>query len=101
MSNRKLHLGLIAGMLSTIMIFAVALPAANALTARDFRFLDDRHTTDRFPGGQKVCGDHLCTSGEYSKMKRMLHDAERNPMECADLKNWKECGATNTKSSTK
>ena len=101
MSNQKLPLGLVAAVLASILIFAAALPAANALTTRDFRFLDNRHTTDRFPGGQKVCGDHLCTAGEYSKMKQKLHYAERNPAECPELKNWKECGTASTKSSTK
>ncbi len=101
MSNQKLHPGLVAVVLASIMILAAALPAANALTPRDFRFFDDRHTTDRFSGGQKVCGDHLCTSGEYSKMKQKLHYAERNPAECQELKNWKECGTASTKSSTK
>ena len=93
MSNQKLHLGLFAEALSSLMIFAVALPAANALTPRDFGYFDDRHTTDRFTGGQKVCGDKLCTAGEWSKMKRAMHFAERNPSECKELKNWKSCGS--------
>lgn len=92
MSNRQLKFGLIAFVLSSIIVFAVSLPAASALTQRDFTYLNDRHHTDRFPGGQKVCGDHLCTVQEWSDMKKALQDSQRNNSACEDLKQWRACG---------
>lgn len=90
MANQKLHTGLVVAFTS-MMIFAVALPAAEALTPRDFQFLQDNHTTDLYPGGQKVCGDHLCSPGEWGKMKQTIQSAQRDPSVCAQLKEWKAC----------
>jgi hypothetical protein len=98
MVNQKLHFGLAAIVLSSIMVFAVALPAANALTPRDFVYLQDNHKTDRFPGGQHVCGDHLCSADEWGKMKQSLRAAQRTPGECDQLKQWKACEPPTTKS---
>ncbi len=98
MVNRKLYFGLTAVVLSSIMVFAVALPAANALTPRDFQYLNDNHKTERFPGGQHVCGDHLCSADEWSKMKQALRAAQRNPAECEQLKEWKPCEPSSSKS---
>lgn len=92
MVNQKLHIGLTAVMLSSIMVFAVALPAASALTPRDFQYLNDNHKTERFPGGQHVCGDHLCSAADWGKMKQALRAAQRDPSTCPQLKDWKACG---------
>lgn len=100
MVNQKLQIGLAAVVLSSIMVFAAALPAANALTPRDFQYLNDNHKTDRFPGGQHVCGDHLCSADEWGKMKQAIRESQRHPGECDELKKWEPCEpTTNTKSS--
>lgn len=96
MSNQKLKFGLVAVALSSIMLFSAALPAAKALTPRDLSVFPDSHTTDRFPGGQKICGDKLCSSWEWAHMKYLLHRAQSNPGICAILKTWKECGGPTT-----
>ncbi len=96
MSKHQLEFGLVAVALSSIMLFAVALPAVYALTPRDFSILQDSHTTDRFPGGFKVCGDKVCSSWEWSHMKHLLHRAQSNPSICEDLRMWKACGDLTT-----
>ncbi len=100
MLNQKLRFGLAAVAVSALMIYAVAVPSASALTPRDFVYLQDNHKTDRFPGGQHVCGDHLCTPQEWSNMKHALNVAQRMPGECAELKQWIACtpGYQTTKS---
>ncbi|HKU33517.1 MAG TPA: hypothetical protein VJR22_06700 [Candidatus Nitrosotalea sp.] len=99
MLNQKLRFGLAAVALSALVIYAVAVPSASALTPRDFQYLNDNHKTDRFPGGQHVCGDHLCTPQEWSAMKQAIGSAQRNPSECSELKQWQACiPANQTKS---
>ena len=93
MLNQKLPIGLIAVALSSILIFAVALPAANALTPRNFQYFDDNHKTDRFFGPPYVCGDHICTADEWSAMKQDLRKAQRDSTSCSQLKDWRICGA--------
>jgi len=93
MVNQKLHIGLVAVALSSILVFAVAIPAANALTPRDFQYFNDNHKTDRFLGGPYVCGDHICSADEWSAMKQDLRKAQRDPSACTQLKDWKICGA--------
>lgn len=96
MSNHQLKIGLVAAALSTIMIFAVSLPAANALTPRDFSIESPTHHTDRFPGGQKICGDHLCSIAEWADMKKGLSHAQYVKNHCEELKSWKPCGGPMT-----
>lgn len=92
MSNRQLKFGLVAFVLSSMVALAVSIPAASALTPRDLSILNDAHHTERFPGGIKVCGDHVCSVDEWSQMKHALRDAQRNHTECPQLKEWKSCG---------
>jgi len=99
MLNQKLRFGLAAVALSALVIYAVAVPSASALTPRDFQYLNDNHKTDRFPGGQHVYGDNLCSPQEWPTMKQSLGSAQRNPSECSELKQWQACiPATQTKS---
>lgn len=95
MLNKKLRFGLAAAALLSVMIYTVALPSASALTPRDFTYLHDTHKTARFVGGQNVCGDHLCTPQEWSSMVKALGTAQRNPSECASLKQWEACMPAN------
>jgi len=92
MSNQQLKIGFVALVLSALIIFATtALPAANALTPSTV--YDTRgHKTDRFPGGQHICGDKLCSSDEWAKMKNALHKAQRNTNLCSELKSLEYCG---------
>ncbi len=91
MLNQKLRFGLAAIALLSVMIWIVAVPSVSALTPRDFSYLEDDHKTDRFPGGQNICGDQLCTPDQWSTMNQAIYNAQRNPGECASLKQWKEC----------
>jgi hypothetical protein len=91
MSNQRLKIGLVALMLSTIMVFAAVLPAANALTPSTVTNARG-HKTDSSPGGQHVCGNKLCSTDEWMKMKKSLHAAQSNPDKCKELKEWMYCG---------
>ena len=92
MSNQKLHIGLIAIALLSIVVLAAAMPAANALTPRNFQYFSANNKTDRFPGPPYVCGDKVCTADEWSKMKQELRQAQRDPTACPQLKSWVTCG---------
>ncbi len=92
MSNRQLKFGLVAFVLSSMIALAVSIPAASALTPRDLSILNDAHHTERFLGGPKVCGDHVCSAGEWSQMRHSLQEAQKNSAECPQLKEWKHCG---------
>ena len=99
MLNQKLRFGLAVAALLSVMIYTVAVPSASALTPRDFQYLHDTHKTERFMGGQNICGDHLCTPQEWSAMQQALSSAQRNPGQCASLKQWEAClPANQTKS---
>ena len=84
------HVGLLAIAISSIVALSVTLPAAAALTVRDN--FDDNHTTARFLGGPKICGDHMCKHGEYNKQVKQLSDAQHAAAKCiAALKEGKTC----------
>jgi len=69
-------MGLLAIAISSILALSITVPAATALTQRDN--FDDSHTTARFLGGQKICGDHMCKTGEYDKQLKRLNDAQHS-----------------------
>jgi len=91
MSNQQIKMGLVALVLTVIMVFAAALPAVNALTPST---IYERYAkkTDSTPGGQHICGEKLCSSGEWVKMKKSLHAAQSNPNVCKELRGWEYCG---------
>jgi hypothetical protein len=92
MSNQQIKIGLVAIVLMAIMVFAVtALPAANALTPSTI-YYKHSHKTDRFPGGQHICGEQLCSPDVWSKMDNSLNKSQHNASICADLKAWIYCG---------
>ena len=100
MSNQQIKIGLVALALSAIMVFAAAaLPAVNALTPST---IYDRYSqkTDRFPGGQHICGDKLCSATQWAKMKNSMYVAQRDPDSCKELKGWMYCGEPTTASTT-
>ena len=55
-------------------IAAVTIPAAGVLTSRSS--FNDNHYTALYPGGQRICGDHICAPGEYDKMQQALTQAQ-------------------------
>lgn len=92
MSNQQMKVVMVALVLSVVLVFAsAALPAVNALTPST---VYDRYQqkTDRFPGGQHICGEKLCSPQEWSNMKTKLQKAQRNPDTCPQLKAWEICG---------
>jgi len=50
-------------------------PASNGLVKRDYSYANDQHLTARF-GNDKVCGDHLCAPGEWTKLQENLNQAQ-------------------------
>ncbi|MGI0102051.1 MAG: hypothetical protein ACREA7_05580 [Nitrosotalea sp.] len=65
-------------LLTAVLMASVAvstIPASNALIQRDFSYLNDNHLTV-LTGDTKVCGDHLCAPGEWSKMQASLSTAQ-------------------------
>jgi hypothetical protein len=79
MTNKIRSLGvlLILPLLSVSAVVAafVDIPSANALTKRDYYALNDQHLTAKY-GNSPVCGDHLCTAGEYMKMQQQLSQVQ-------------------------
>jgi len=77
--------------LTAVLIVAVVgttIPVSNALTKRNYDYLNDQHLTARY-GNTKVCGDHLCAPGEFEKMQAQLtvsqlgHQGGRNATQTA------------------
>jgi hypothetical protein len=82
---------LVAIILSLTIIFSVTLPAVSALTPRDVSIIKDYIITDKYAGGQRVCGDHLCSASEWNAMKHALQTHIHKSITCQDLKKWKAC----------
>jgi len=84
------HVGLLAIAISSLVALSITLPAATALMQRDN--FDDSHTTARFIGGIKICGDHVCKHGEYDRQLHQLNDAQHAAAKCrAALALGKKC----------
>jgi hypothetical protein len=105
--NKKLRY---LGLLLILPVFSVAtastwetLHVANALTTRnDF---NDNHYTSLYPGGPRICGDHICSPGEYSKMQLELSQAQitgktgiTNPVQGQNMTNHNMMQGTMTRS---
>jgi hypothetical protein len=91
MSNQQIKIGLVALVLSVVLVFAAALPSVNALTPSTV-YGRYQQKTDLYPGGQYICGEKLCSANEWAKMKTHLHAAQRNSDACPQLKGWQPCG---------
>jgi len=66
-------------LLTSILILSVAgssIQLSNALIQRDYTYLNDNPTTVS-TGNSKVCGDHLCTPGEWGKLQDTLSAAQQ------------------------
>ena len=99
MSNQQAKLGLVAFVLVAILVFAAALPAVSALTPSSIYWRYSQKT-DRFPGGQHVCGDKLCSPDQWAKMKNDLRKAQFDPSRCPQLRAWVSCNEAITAPST-
>jgi len=55
-------------------VLAQTTPTSN-LVKRDYSYANDQHLTARF-GNDKVCGDHLCAPGEWTKLQENLNQAQ-------------------------
>lgn len=91
MFNQQSKSVLVALVLSAIVVLAVALPAANALTPSTV-YGRYQQKTDLYPGGQHICGEKLCSAQEWSAMKKQLDTAQSSPTKCSELKAWMYCG---------
>ena len=60
---------------STSPVFAQTNSTTNNLVKRDYSYANDQHLTARF-GNDKVCGDHLCAPGEWTKLQENLNQAQ-------------------------
>ena len=56
-------------------VLAQTVPTTTNLEKRDYSYYNDLHATARF-GNNKVCGDHLCASGEWAKLQGNLNQAQ-------------------------
>ena len=72
--SSKLMLALFVTAVLMTSIAAVTIPAASALTSRSN--FNDNHYTALYPGGPRICGDHVCAPGEYDKMQQDLAQAQ-------------------------
>jgi hypothetical protein len=72
--SSKLMFALFVTAILMASIVAVSIPAASALTSRSN--FNDNHYTALYPGGPRICGDHICAPGEYDKMQQALAQAQ-------------------------
>ena len=72
--SSKLMLAVFVTAVLMTSIAAVTIPAASALTSRSS--FNDNHYTALYPGGPRICGDHICAPGEYDKMQQALAEAQ-------------------------
>ena len=66
-------IALVLGSVSPVL--AQTAPATTNLVKRDYSYANDQHLTARF-GNDKVCGDHLCAPGEWTKLQDNLNQAQ-------------------------
>ena len=59
-------------------VLAQTVPTTSDLVKRDYSYNNDQHLTARF-GNDKVCGDHLCAPGEWTKLQDNLNHAQIVP----------------------
>ena len=56
-------------------VLAQSVPTSSNLVKRDYSYTDDQHLTARF-GNSRVCGDHMCAPGEWTKLQESLNHAQ-------------------------
>ena len=74
----------------SVLVLSVSIPVVDALTNKTE--FNNRHTTARHPYGVKICEDHICTPGEYQKMKQEMMKKQMTDAKCKEaLRQGKEC----------
>ena len=56
-------------------VLAQSVPTSSNLVKRDYSYTDDQHLTAGF-GNTRVCGDHMCAPGEWTKLQESLNHAQ-------------------------
>ena len=56
-------------------VLAQTVPTSSNLVKRDYSYTDDQHLTAGF-GNTRVCGDHMCAAGEWTKLQASLNHAQ-------------------------
>jgi len=74
----------------SLLALSVSIPAVEGLTKKTE--FNNRHSTTRNLGGVKVCGDHICLSGEYQKMNQKMLSKQMKDAKCKEtLRQGKKC----------
>ncbi len=73
MSIASIVLTLVVGQMAPVL--AQSVPTSSNLVKRDYSYTDDQHLTARF-GNSRVCGDHMCAPGEWTKLQESLNHAQ-------------------------
>ncbi len=67
----KLSILLLTTAVLMVSVAVSTIPASNALIQRNYNYVNDNPLTV-LTGDTKVCGDHLCSPGEWSKLQQHL-----------------------------
>ncbi|MGI0074249.1 MAG: hypothetical protein ACREA3_10610 [Nitrosotalea sp.] len=74
MSKLPVMVFIAAILIASVVVLTV--PAANALTPRNWSYgYNDNHITVRY-GNTLICGDHMCAPGEWDKLQAALTAAQ-------------------------
>jgi hypothetical protein len=73
LSIASIMITLVAGQMAPVL--AQSVPTSSNLIKRDYSYTDDQHLTARF-GNSRVCGDHMCAPGEWTKLQESLNKAQ-------------------------
>lgn len=73
LSIASIVMTLVVGQMAPVL--AQSVPTSSNLVKRDYSYTDDQHLTARF-GNSRVCGDHMCAPGEWTKLQESLNHAQ-------------------------
>ena len=73
LSIASIAITLVVGQMAPVL--AQSVPTTTNLVKRDYSYTDDQHLTAGF-GNTRVCGDHLCAPGEWTKLQESLNQAQ-------------------------
>lgn len=73
LSVASIVMTLVVGQMAPVL--AQSVPTSSNLVKRDYSYTDDQHLTARF-GNSRVCGDHMCAPGEWTKLQESLNHAQ-------------------------
>lgn len=76
LSIASIVITLVVGQMAPVL--AQSVPTSSNLVKRDYSYTDDQHLTAAF-GNTRVCGDHLCAPGEWTKLQESLNHAQITP----------------------